>query len=139
MAASGSVEEVIWKDPKTGLSVLPTVRQKTLLHTSEILSSVVTRQLFERLRSFYDYVVVDLPPLAPIVDTRASDRLVDGLILVVEWAVTRTDVVQQALQSAPNLERILIGTVVNKTDMQVLKRYTSYYSDEHHGVYGITS
>jgi capsular exopolysaccharide synthesis family protein len=139
IAGERTFEEVIWKDPKTGLSVLPTVRQKPLLHTSEILSSARTRQLFEKLRASYDYVVVDLPPLAPIIDARAGGHLVDGLILVVEWASTRTDVVKHALHAAPNLQGALIGAVVNKTDMKVLKRYTSYYSDEHYGRYGITS
>ena len=139
IAGERTLEDVIWKDPKTGLSVLPTVRKKPLIHTSEILSSAPTRLLFEKLRASYDYVVVDLPPLAPVVDTRAGGHLVDGLILVVEWASTRIDVVQQSLHAAPNLQGVLIGAVVNKTDMKALKRYTNYNIDEHYGRYGITS
>jgi polysaccharide biosynthesis transport protein len=139
IAGERTLEDVIWKDPKTGLSVLPTVTKRPLIHTSEILSSAPTRLLFEKLRACYDYVVVDLPPLAPIVDTRAGGHLVDGLILVVEWASTKTDVVQQALHTAPNLQGVLIGAVVNKTDMKAFKRYTSYHIDEYHGRYGITS
>ena len=139
IAGERTLEDVIWKDPKTGLSVLPTVRKSPLIHTSEILSAEPTRQLFQKLRASYDYVVVDLPPLVPIVDARAGGHLVDGLILVVEWASTRTDVVQQALHTAPNLQGVLIGAVVNKTDMKALKRYTSYHSDAHYGRYGITS
>ena len=139
IAGERTLEDVIWKDPKTGLSVLPTVSKRPLIHTSEILSAAPTRLLFEKLRASYDYVVVDLPPLVPIVDARAGGHLVDGLILVVEWASTRTDVVQQALHAAPNLQAVLIGAVVNKTDMKALKRYTSYHSDEHYGRYGITS
>jgi polysaccharide biosynthesis transport protein len=139
IAGERTLEDVIWKDPKTGLSVLPTVSKRPLIHTNEILSSAPTRLLFEKLRASYDYVVVDLPPLVPIVDARAGGHLVDGLILVVEWASTRTDVVQRALHAAPNLQNVLIGAVVNKTDMKALKRYTSYHSDEHYGRYGVTS
>jgi succinoglycan biosynthesis transport protein ExoP len=139
IAGERTLEDVIWKDPKTGLSVLPSVSKRPLIHTSEILSAAPTRLLFEKLRASYDYVVVDLPPLVPIVDTRAGGHLVDGLILVVEWASTRTDVVQQALHAAPNLQAVLIGAVVNKTDMKALKRYTRYHGDEHYDRYGITS
>lgn len=139
IAGEKTLEDAIWKDPKTGLSVLPTVSKRPLIHTSEILSAEPTRLLFEKLRASYDYVIVDLPPIVPIVDARAGGHLVDGLILVVEWASTRTDVVQQALNAAPNLDVALIGAVVNKTDMKALKRYTSYHNDEHYTRYGITS
>lgn len=138
-----SLEEAVWRDPKTNLAVLPTVRNKPLFHSSEILSAAPTKQLFDALRATYDYVVVDLPPLAPIVDVRATAPLIDCFILVVEWACTKTDVVQHALHTAPNLHEALIGVVLNKTDMQALKRYdnyhSDYYSNKHYGRYGYTA
>ena len=103
--------------------------------TSEILSGDQTRKLFDELRATYDYVVVDLPPLAPIVDVRATTPLIDCFVLVVEWGSTRIDVVQHALHAAPNVYESLAGTVLNKTDMRALKRYDSYskdYYDENH-------
>lgn len=137
-----SLEEAIWRDPKTNLALLPTVKKKPLFHTSEILSATATRQLFETLRATYDYVVVDLPPLAPIVDVRATAPLIDCFILAVEWASTKTDVVQHALHTAPNLHEALIGAVLNKTDMQAIRRYDNYlgdyYSNKHYGRYDYT-
>ena len=73
------------------------------------------RELFDRLRASYDYVIVDLPPLAPIVDVRTTTPLVDCFILVVEWGRTKIDVVQHALYTAPNVYESLIGTVLNNT------------------------
>lgn len=138
-----SLEEAVWRDPKTNLAVLPTVKKKPLFHSSEILSAAPTKQLFDVLRDTYDYVVVDLPPLAPIVDVRATAPLIDCFILAVEWACTKTDVVQHALHTAPNLHEALIGVVLNKTDMQALKRYdhyhSDYYSNKHYGRYGYTA
>lgn len=138
-----SLEEAVWRDPKTNLAVLPTVRKKPLFHSSEILSAAPTKQLFDALRATYDYVVVDLPPLAPIVDVRATAPLIDCFILAIEWACTKTDVVQHALHTAPNLHEALIGVVLNKTDMQALKRYdnyhSDYYSNKHYGRYGYTA
>jgi capsular exopolysaccharide synthesis family protein len=138
-----SLEDAIWRDPKTNLVLLPTVKKKPLFHSSEILSAVATRQLFDKLRSDYDYVVVDLPPLAPVVDVRAASPLIDCFILAVEWACTKTDVVQHALHTAPSLHKALIGAVLSKTDMQALKRYdnyhSDYYSNKHYGRYGYTS
>ena len=48
----------------------------------------------------YDYVVVDLSPLAPIVDVRATTHLVDSYIFVIEWGRTKIDVVKHALAVA---------------------------------------
>jgi polysaccharide biosynthesis transport protein len=142
VAGRCSLEEAIWRDPKTNLAVLPTVKKKPLFHTSEILAAASTRQLFENLRAAYDYVVVDLPPLAPVVDVRATVPLIDCFILTIEWACTKTDVVQHALHTAPNLHEALIGAVLNKTDMQAIKRYdnyhSDYYSNKHYARYGYT-
>lgn len=138
-----SLDEAVWKDPKTELAFLPTVKKKPIFHTSEILTAETTKQLFEKLRSSYDYVVVDLPPLAPVIDVRATPPLVDCFILAVEWATTRTDVVQHALHTAPSLHKALIGAVLSKTDMQAIKRYdhyhNEYYNSEHYGRYGFTT
>jgi capsular exopolysaccharide synthesis family protein len=140
LSGTRSLEETIWRDPKTNLTLLPSAKKTALFHTSEILSSEQTGKLFDKLRGSYDYVIVDLPPLAPIVDVRATTPLIDCFILVVEWGRTRTDVVQHALHTAPNVYEALIGTVLNKTDMRAMKRYDSYlndyYNNEHYTRYG---
>src|SRR6266478_1977341 len=140
ISGARSLEETIWRDPKTNLAFLPAAKRAPLFHTSEILSSEQTRNLFDKLRATYDYVIVDLPPLAPIVDVRATTPLIDCFILVVEWGRTRTDVVQHALHTAPNVYEALIGTVLNKTDIRAMKRYDNnhndYYNNEHYTRYG---
>src|SRR5712672_2614398 len=140
LSGARSLEEAIWRDPRTNLAFLPSAKKTPLFHTSEILSSEQTGKLFDKLRASYDYVIVDLPPLAPIVDVRATTPLIDCFILVVEWGRTRTDVVQHALHTAPNVYEALIGTVLNKTDMRAMKRYDNYlndyYNNEHYTRYG---
>lgn len=143
LSGARTLEETVWRDPKTNLTVLPAAKRAPLFHTSEILSAEQTRKLFDRLRASYDYVIVDLPPLAPIVDVRATTPLVDCFILVVEWGRTKIDVVQHALHTAPNVYESLIGTVLNKTDMAAMKRYdgyrNDYYNNEHYTRYGQTT
>jgi polysaccharide biosynthesis transport protein len=140
LSGARSLEEVIWQDPRTNLAVLPAAKRAPLFHTSEILSAEQTRKLFDKLRASYDYVIVDLPPLAPIVDVRATTPLVDCFILVVEWGRTKIDVVQHALHNAPNVYENMLGTVLNKTDMSAMKRYDNYHNDyynnEHYTRYG---
>ena len=140
LSGARSLEETVWRDPKTNLALLPAAKSAPLFHTSEILSAEQTRKLFDKLRANYDYVIVDLPPLAPIVDVRATTPLIDCFILVVEWGRTKIDVVQHALHTAPNVYETSIGTVLNKTDMRAMKRYDNYHNDyynnEHYTRYG---
>jgi exopolysaccharide transport family protein len=137
------LDQAICKDPKTNLAFLPTVKKQPLFHTSEMLSAATTKQLFDHLRTTYDYVVVDLPPLAPIIDVRATAPLIDCLVLAIEWGRTKTDVVQHALHTAPSLHTALVGAVLNKTDMQAIRRYDNYhndyYSNKHFARYGYTA
>jgi capsular exopolysaccharide synthesis family protein len=135
------IDETIWKEPKTNMVFLPAVKRLPLLHTSEILMTEQMRKLFEHLRSTYDYVIVDLPPLSPIVDVRATAQLVDCFVLVVEWAKTKIDVVQHALHTAPNVYENLVGVALNKADIKSMARYdyytSDYYNDDHYLHYGL--
>ncbi|MCK1716786.1 AAA family ATPase [Bradyrhizobium sp. 141] len=139
---SRSLTEAIWRDPATNLAFLPAVRRGPLLHTSEILCADTISKLFDRLRADYDYIIVDLPPLTPLVDVRATSSLIDCYILVVEWGRTKIDVVQHALHTAPNIHESLIGAVLSKTDTKAMARYDGhrsyYYHDSHYIRYGLT-
>jgi succinoglycan biosynthesis transport protein ExoP len=101
------------------------------------------KNLIDRLREAYDYIIVDLPPLAPVVDVRATTKIVDSYIYVIEWGQTRKNFVQQQLAAAPELHDLLLGVVLNKADIRVMGRYEeyygSYYSKKYYGRYGYTS
>jgi succinoglycan biosynthesis transport protein ExoP len=137
-----SLEEVIWREPTTDMAFLPVGNEPYSYHTSEVLASGLTKKLFDELRMHYDYVIVDLPPLAPIVDVRATMHFVDRYFLVIEWGQTKIDVVQHALNATHGVYDNLIGAILNKTDMNSLKRYEGhrekYYYNEHFARYGYT-
>lgn len=143
MNGNRSLEEVVWRDPRTNLAVLPAVQRGPVLHSSELLSDGSICKLFDRLRQSYDYVIVDLPPLSPLVDVRVTAPLVDCYVLVVEWGRTKIDVVQHALHTAPTISDSLIGAVLNKTDIKAMARYdahrSDYYDDSHYVRYGLSS
>jgi succinoglycan biosynthesis transport protein ExoP len=134
------LETVLWTEPSTGLEFLPTVTRSRLAHSSEILSAHPTRQLLTRLREHYDYVIVDVSPLAPVVDVRKTAGLIDSYVFVVEWGRTKIDVVEHALRNAPGVYDNLLGVTLNKANMRVLARYDNYrdayYSNPRFARYG---
>jgi len=135
-----SLEEVIWTEPYTNMAFLPVVVKTRLAHSNEILSSAPTKKLFEQLRERYDYIIVDFPPLAPVIDVHATAHLVDSFIFVVEWGGTKIEIVKHALGHAPGVYENLLGVVLNKVDMNIFGRYEShrenYYYNKHYVRYG---
>jgi succinoglycan biosynthesis transport protein ExoP len=121
-----SVDEAIWTDPSTGMQFLPCVTAQKFSNTGDILASSKMERLFAQLRERYDRIVVDLSPLAPIIDVRATGRLVDGYILIVAWAETKIGMVDRALAEAPLVRQQLLGTVLNKVNVAVMRRYDTY-------------
>jgi succinoglycan biosynthesis transport protein ExoP len=129
ISGKASLNEVIWTESATGMAFLPTVMKSRLAQTNEILSSDATRKLFDALRLMYDYVVVDFSPLAPVVDVRATANLVDTYVFVIEWGRTHTSVVRRTLETAPSVADNLLGVVLNKTDLKLLRGYDAHLSN----------
>jgi polysaccharide biosynthesis transport protein len=142
IAGQVEVEDVLWREPSTGLAFLPSVVTSRLANSSDILASEKTRQLIDQLRRSYDYVIMDLCPLAPVVDVRVASRFVDSFLLVIEWGRTKIEVVQHALRNAPGVGDKSIGVVLNKANMKSFVRYASehetYYSNPYYSRYGYT-
>jgi polysaccharide biosynthesis transport protein len=128
VSGKAAVSEVIWTDPTTGMAFLPTVMKSRVAQTNEILASDRMKKLFDTLRLMYDYVVVDLSPLAPVVDVRSTANLVDTYVFVIEWGKTHTSVVRRTLEATPSVVDSLLGVVLNKTDLKLLRRYDSHHS-----------
>ncbi|MGL3111391.1 polysaccharide biosynthesis tyrosine autokinase [Bradyrhizobium sp. BR 1432] len=127
IAQKVQLEEAISVDPQTGLAVLPAGTTSKLLHTNEILASKAMHAVISLLRARYDYVVLDMPPMAPVVDVRVTSPFVDSYVFVVEWGKTKTDVVRHNLRNAPEIQDKLLGVVLNKADTKALARYESYH------------
>lgn len=137
-----SLDEALCKGPFLNMAFLPVLSEVRVAHSSEVLASSAMKKLFEKLRYSYDYVIVDLPPLAPLVDVRATTHLVDSYLLVVEWGSTYTAIVQHALTRAPRVYEKILGAVLNKVDMKALSLYDGnrarYYHNKAYARYGYT-
>jgi succinoglycan biosynthesis transport protein ExoP len=100
------------------------------------------KRLFDRLRDLYDIVIVDLSPLSPVVDVRATSNIVDSYVFVIEWGKVRTDIVEHVLREARGVYDNLLGVVLNKVNFRGLARYEAhrgnYYHKRYYARYGYT-
>lgn len=125
VARSVAPEQAIWTDAATPLRFIPAGTSTQAGSASEVLSSDGMRGLLDACRQHYDLIVVDLPPLLPVVDVRAAAHLFDAFAMVAEWGGTSEDALAQAFQVAGVGEKV-IGTVLNKVNLSTQKRYASH-------------
>lgn len=128
------LDSAIYVDEVTGLRFLPGAVSSRLAYSDETLASDNFKTFVDELRREYDYILVDFSPIAPIVDVRATTRVVDSYLYVIEWGKTQISFVQHQLSRFPELYDRLLGIVLNKADLRVLDRYEAdYYGKRYYG------
>jgi capsular exopolysaccharide synthesis family protein len=89
------------------------------------LTSPRMRELVAEAASRFDWVLIDAPPVAPIVDSSLLAPLTDAILLVVRAGRTHYANVQRAVDVLGR-ERIL-GIVLNGAELTPAPAYDSYY------------
>lgn len=130
-----AVEGRAWRtllkiDAHTGLAVLPATTSLKTTQVADPLSSAAMSQLLDEAREAFDYVIIDLPPVGPMVDALSVLPLTDGFMLVVEWGRTPRRLVRNVIEREPQLESGLVGVVLNKVNFDRLARYSELGDSE---------
>ena len=98
----------------------------TAPNPSELLEQESFSQLLGSLREKYDYVLIDTPPVASLIDAAIAAKQCDGAILVIESGTVSR---RTALKAKEQLEMTgcrLLGAVLNKVDVRKDKYYSKY-------------
>ncbi|TIL64316.1 polysaccharide biosynthesis tyrosine autokinase [Mesorhizobium sp.] len=128
---SGQTWQSVGKiDRQTKLAIVPAVPRGHFSHTSELLSSAGMRRFIDNAKETFQYIIVDLPPLGPVVDAKAFAPLADGFVLVTEWGRTPRAMVQSILSSESYIANKIVGVVLNKVDLKKLAKYGSIGGSE---------
>ena len=121
--------DVITKDPATRTYVIPA--GSMVPNAADLLMSQRMRDLIAELRGEFDYIVMDTPPLLPVVDALALATVADKVLLVVEWGQTPRAAISEAFKVLrPEAHRVA-GIVLNKVDLNQLQGY-GYRSGYHY-------
>lgn len=81
---------------------------------SELLQSQAMEALLEDLRSRYDVVVLDAPPLLPVTDAALLATRADGAVVVVSHGRTTRDQLATAIERLDSVGATTLGLVVNQ-------------------------
>ena len=105
------------------LYLLPVKRDTTT--PTELLSGPRFQTVLQELRRYFDFILVDSPPVRPFADTRLLTNHADAVLFVVRSGFTPYETVEQAIDALA--EQRILGVVLNgATDIQEINDYEAY-------------
>ncbi|VQB28669.1 capsular polysaccharide biosynthesis protein Cps14D [Streptococcus pneumoniae] len=93
-----------------------------------LLQSKNFNDMIETLRKYFDYIIVDTPPVGIVIDAVIITQKCDASILVTATGEADKRDVQKAKQQLEQTGKLFLGVVLNKLDISVDKYgvYASY-------------
>ncbi|MDX2237307.1 MAG: polysaccharide biosynthesis tyrosine autokinase [Hyphomonadaceae bacterium] len=128
---TASLNEVIQKDPGSGVDIVPLAQAEYT--PRDLFGSEAMRSLIEALRVRYDVVILDTAPVMPISDTRVLSSIADAVLVVARWGRTPASMVRNAVERLRTHGAKVVGVVLEGVSSGVLARLvydqSDYYSE----------
>ena len=122
------VDDAIISTPVSNLDFMPSGKVSSGVHG--LLDTVRMKELVVELRSRYDLLLFDAPPMIGVSDASMLVREVDGVLLVIQHRKYPRTVSKRACDMIANVGGNLVGVVLNNINLS--RDYSYYY---HHYYY----
>ena len=107
----GTIKQYEPEDGSVGFNVI--LAGDVPPNPSELLNSDRMDRLIAKLRTMFDYIVIDLPPVGAVVDAQTVSQLVDGMLVVLREDHTSKYVLSDCVQQLKLTNTRILGFVVN--------------------------
>ena len=126
LLGKASVDDVVQPYGETGLHVMTAGQVPP--NPSELLGSEPMRELFAKLSQEFDFVLVDSPPIVPVIDAVLIEKLTGGMLMVVAANKTRKRDLSNAMKSLDTVGARVSGFAWNfvATSRSAANRYGYY-------------
>jgi capsular exopolysaccharide synthesis family protein len=119
LAGAAELKDIMKFLPEFNLTVIPA--GQTPMNPAELLGSTAMRRMLDHLRTRFDRVILDTPPVLPLADVAILAPIVDGALLVVRAGHTPKPAIENALRAFDSSR--LLGIVLNESGMEADYRY----------------
>ncbi|NMB33594.1 MAG: polysaccharide biosynthesis tyrosine autokinase [Clostridium sp.] len=83
---------------------------------AEMLSSNKMKKLLDKLKSEYDTIIIDTPPVGQVTDAAIISGIADGVLLVLASGQTRIDMAKRAKRLLEGVNANITGAVLTKIE-----------------------
>ena len=123
------LSEVVYKLEGSGLRFIPA--GVTPENPIELMQAGRLAQVLEQIETFFDWIIIDTPPLRPLADTPLWMKLADGVLLVTREGVCEKKQLERAIELVDR--STMLGVVVNSCDSNEQKYYYARYGSSASG------
>jgi len=121
LQGKAKIEDAIVKDPQTGLCLLMAHGKAST--AKDLLGSQRMQGLLNKMKGYFDLIILDTPPFLGVSDAWSLAREVDSVVFLVRWAETPRDTVRAVLQQMKQLEIDVSGIVMSQVNVRRQARY----------------
>jgi polysaccharide biosynthesis transport protein len=122
------------KTKVSGLWLMPA--GTPLRNPADLLGSPRFTKLIEELRSHFDWIVLDSPPVLAVADPCMIARVASGVLLVLDCGRTSRDVATAAVQRLEAVRAPLLGAMLNGVALDTRgESYLPYYHRSYQAYY----
>jgi len=123
LAGEAEVLDTIFTVDGQELYVLPVSRE--VANPTELLSSERWAGMMAELCRYFDFILVDSPPVMPFADVRLLANHTDAVMLVVRAGLAPYETVEKAIEALPGGK--MLGVVLNGAEQGKEAGYYDYY------------
>jgi succinoglycan biosynthesis transport protein ExoP len=123
LEGKATLDEALRLDEKSGAYVIPLTKGSHLAKSP--FNTPAMDQFLEDLKARFDLIILDTPPLLPVVDTRILAQKVDALALLVRWRVTPMRAVRAAVHELEAVNAPITGVALTLVNVQS-QSYSGY-------------
>lgn len=135
LVGAGSLDDIIHTTVVPNMSVICTGPIPP--NPSELLHSDAFARLLADLKTRFDRIIIDSPPIVPVTDAAILATQVDGTILVVRAFQTSRDLVRRAKRTLNDVSAHIVGSVLNAVQLDRPEYgYYRYQYYKREGSYG---
>ena len=118
-----ALEDIIQKTNFKGLDFISA--GTNIPNPAEVVSSTFLKDLVNKLKSFYDYIIIDSPPIIAVSDAGVISQLSDMTLLVASVNQTRLDLLEESIKTLSTIKANFAGVILNR--FESTNGYGSYY------------
>lgn len=102
---------------------------------AELLGSNAFKLVIEKMKTVYDYIIIDTPPLGSVIDAAVIANECDGSILVVKSGEISRRFARKIVDQLRMADCPILGAILNSVDMKK-NSYGNYYGKYYGKYYG---
>ena len=117
----------------TDLSYLPSGAHAP--SPADLFTNRTMRGLLEGLRKFYDWIIIDTPPVGAVAEPLILAPLTDGVVVVTGAEMVPRKAVLHTLERIHDTGARILGVVLNRAQVDKHSYYYSHYYGHYYGKY----